>query len=373
MLQRMHGDHVSSGQAGCMPPSELATSRRLREWWRTPIWLLGIVTGSKSFVDNPVLGSRRLNRWGLHRFRVKAAHRIAWWRRKRLARRLPAEQRQSFDRDGYILIPDVLPPAEFTALRDQLLGSTLPCRVQQQGDTITSRVPVTPELLKKIPGLRSLLSDARWQGVLGYVSSFSSRPIYYLQAIAGGMAEGPSDPQLQLHADTFHPSMKAWLFLSDVGEGDRPLTYVAGSHRLTPARTAWERRRSVEVLDSGDRLSQRGSLRVSREELSELGLPEPTAFHVRANTLVAIDTCGFHARADSDRPSMRVEVWAYCRRSPFLPWTGFDLLSWVLPDRRAEWLGRTLDQLDRRGIMKQHWLPAGDWRAQHRLDGKAAT
>jgi hypothetical protein len=55
-----------------------------------------------------------------------------------------------------------------------------------------------------------------------------------------------------------------------------------------------------------------------------------------------------------------VELWAYCRRTPFLPWTGFDPLS--LPpfaDRRAQWLARVVDWLDRRGWMKQHWTPEG--------------
>lgn len=337
-------------------------------WWRAPLWLLALATGAKSFADNPILGSRRLNRLGLHAARVWAAHALAGWRRRRLSRGLPVELRAQFDRDGFILVPELLPPAQFARLRDELLDTDLPARAHQQGDTITSRVPVGPELLRQVPALASLLNSPLWRGALAYVASFRSRPLYYLQAIAGGVAEGPPDPQLQLHADTFHPSMKAWLFLTDVGEDDRPLTYVAGSHRLTPERAAWERRRSLDVLDGGDRLSQRGSLRVSREELAAMGLPEPTRFCVPANTLVVIDTCGFHARADSHRTSMRVELWAFCRRSPFLPWTGADPLAWgPLADRRAQWLTAALDRLDARGWLKQHWRPAGSWRAQHGL------
>lgn len=332
------------------------------------MWLLAVPTGAKSFADNPILGSRRLNRLGLHAARVRAAHALAGWRRRRLARGLPAELRARFDRDGFMVVPGLLPPAEFAKLRDALLGIDLPARAHQQGDTVTSRVPVGPELLRQVPALASLLGSPIWRGALAYVASFRSRPLYYLQAIAGGVAEGPPDPQLQLHADTFHPSMKAWLFLTDVGEDDRPLTYVAGSHRLTPERAAWERQRSLDVLDGDDRLSQRGSLRVSREELPALGLPEPTRFCVPANTLVVIDTCGFHARADSHRRSMRVELWAFCRRSPFLPWTGADPLAWgPLADRRAGWLAAALDRLESRGWMKQHWRLAGPWRAQHGL------
>jgi hypothetical protein len=195
---------------------------------------------------------------------------------------------------------------------------------------------------------------------MAYVASTRSKPIYYIQTVAGGVVEGPPDPQLQLHSDAFHPSLKAWLFLTDVAEDGRPLTYVPGSHRLTPQRLAWERAKSVSVSADGDRLSQRGSFRASPEDLQALGLPRPIKFAVPANTLVAADTYGLHARGDSTHPTLRVELWAYCRRTPFLPWTGLDLLSlpWIA-DRRAEWLGRIVDRLDRWGLKKQHWTPGG--------------
>ena len=324
------------------------------------MWLLALLTGAKSFIDNPILGSRRLNRAGLHVQRKRAAHALARWRRSRLAKLLPAELRQQFDRDGYIVIPDFLPADDFRRLKASVLDSEHDCREHQQGDTLTRRIAVGPALLRRIPQLAQMLDSARWKGVMAYVASTRSVPLYYIQTIAAGVVDGPPDPQLELHSDTFHPSLKAWLFLTDVAEDGRPLTYVAGSHRLTPEREAWERRRSSAVMDEGDRLSQRGSLRIVPSELDELGLPPPTRFCVPANTLVAIDTCGFHARADSHRPTLRVELWAYSRRSPFLPWTGGDILSWrPIAIRRAEWLGAIVDKLAARGWMTQHWRRSG--------------
>jgi hypothetical protein len=337
-------------------------SRRTRilRWWRLPFWTLALFTGAKSFADNPIIGSRRLNCGGLHVWRLKAAHALAWSRRRRLARLLPAELREQFDRDGFIVIRDFLPRDGFDQLQSELLNTELPGRVHQQGDTLTRRFAIGPELRARFPQLDRLLNSPTWKGVTSYVASTRSQPIYYIQSIFGGVVEGPPDPQLQLHADTFHPSMKAWLFLTDVPEDGRPLTYVAGSHRASHGRLAWERRRSVTVRDDGDRLSQRGSLRIATEELPALGLPQPTSFAVPANTLVAIDTFGFHARADSDRPTKRVELWAFSRRTPFWPWTGGDLLS--LPpfaDRRASWINLLNDWADRRGWKKQHWAPEG--------------
>lgn len=331
-----------------------------KRWERAPLWLAALFTGAKSFADNPILGSPALNRAGLHVWRLKSAHALARWRRARLARLVPKALCEQFDRDGFVVLPEVLPPGEFSQLQQALLETEFECRAHQQGDTITRRVPVGPELRRRLPSLAKLLDDRRWRGLMAYVASARTKPFYYIQTIAGGVADGPADPQLELHSDTFHPSLKAWLFLTDIADDGRPLIYVAGSHRLSPERIEWERHKSMTVMESGDRLSQRGSFRVDADELGALGLPPPTRFSVSANTLVVADTCGFHARAGSHRPTIRVEIWAYCRRNPFLPWTAAGLLSMpFVRDRRMEWLLKLFDWLDRRGLRKQQWMHAG--------------
>lgn len=333
--------------------------RTLLRWWRAPLWILALATGAKSFVDNPILGSRTLNRRGLHVARLTLAHRLAWSRRRRLASAVPAEWREQFDRQGFVEIGDFLPPDVFARVQGALLSREFDTRQHQQGDTITRRVAIGPELLREVPELRAMLEGTRWRSLLAYVGSSRAEPLYYIQTVLTGHAEGAPDPQLELHADTFHPSLKAWLFLTDVSDDQGPLTYVEGSHLLTPERLAWEKAKSVNVKD-GDRLSQRGSMRVSPEELPGLGLPPPHRFAVPANTLVAIDTSGFHARGSSDRPTVRVEIWAFSRRTPFVPWAGLDLLSWrPIAVRRAHWMARIIDCLDRLGLAKQHWRPAG--------------
>lgn len=342
------------------------SERTLLGWWRAPLWLFALATGAKSFVDNPILGSKALNRRGLHVARLKLAHALAWSRRRRLAARVPAGWREQFDRDGFVEVRDFLPADQFDQLRAALLGTEFDSRQQQQGDAITRRVPIGPAILSRVPVLRQLLTSKRWKGLLAYVASTKSEPLYYIQTVLSGHAGGGPDPQLELHADTFHPSLKAWLFLTDVTDDQAPLTYVPGSHRLTLERVDWERRRSVNI-SAADRLSQRGSLRISPDELPTLNLPQPKRFAVPANTLVVIDTCGFHARGNADGAHVRAEIWAYVRRTPFVPWTGFDLLS-VPPIaiRRAQWLPHIVDRLDRLGIKKQHWRPAGRKRAAER-------
>jgi len=335
------------------------SARTLLRWWRAPLWLLALGSGAKSFADNPIIGSERLNRRGLHVARLKFAHRLAWARRRRLAGAVPEAWREPFDRDGYVELRDFLPAAAFARLRDALLTRELDSRHQQQGDAVTRRVPIGPELLRSIPELRALLRDPSLRSLAAYVASTKSEPLYYVQSIVSGHACGGPDPQLELHTDTFHPSLKAWLFLTDVTDDEGPLTYVPGSHRLTPQRVAWEQERSISIRDS-DGLSQRGSLRIAPEELPSLALPQPKRFAVPANTLVLIDTCGFHARGSSTRPTVRAEVWGYVRRTPFLPWTGLDPLSWEpIAIRRASWLAHIADRLHQAGLTKHYWASAG--------------
>src|SRR4029453_15316821 len=116
---------------------------------------------------------------------------------------------------------------------------------------------------------------------------------------------------------------------------------------------------------TGDRLSARGSLRATREEIERMGFASPRAFAVPANTLVVADTVGFHARGLSVRPTMRVEIWTYGRRNPFLPWTGLDV---VRPpgtaERRIALMWQARDLLQRAGLGGQPWVAVGRVRPQ---------
>jgi hypothetical protein len=129
---------------------------------------------------------------------------------------------------------------------------------------------------------------------------------------------------------------------------------------MTPERLEWERETSIHAAEARDRYSARGSFRVGPGELEGMKLDQPKAFAVPANTLVVADTVGFHARGFSAKPTRRVEIWAYGRRNPFLPWTGLDVLSLPgLAEARAPLLWKTLDRLERLGLTKNPWRDAG--------------
>lgn len=327
-----------------------------------PFWILQLATSGKSFLDNPIIGSVRLNRWGLHLTRVRVAAALCRWRRGRLSSRVRADWREAFDRDGFVIVENVLPPEQFAAMRREILEYQGPAREMRQGDAVTRRLAVDPEMLRAIPGLRALLARDDLNALFHYVASFRIAPLHYIQTIVTHEDHSDDDPQEAIHADSFHSSMKAWLFLNPVAADEAPFTYARGSHRFDTARLSWEYERSLREPRGIDRLSARGSPRISPAELTRLGLPQAEGLSVPANTLVVADTGGFHARGASARPVERVEIWSYARRNPFLPWLGGDPLSLPgLAERRVTWLWTLRDKLQ--AYVGQPWRPAGHRRA----------
>lgn len=158
--------------------------------------------------------------------------------------------------------------------------------------------------------------------------------------------------------DTFHPTVKAWLWFDDVDEAMGPFAYVFGSHRLDRRRLAWHKRRSVMASTGGSRA---GSFRVSEMERSLLKLPEPHKFVVPAGTMVVGDTFGFHRRTRAERPSRRVEIWANSRPNPFWPFVRNPLTPSWLEDRRAILWQRFATVAHQIGLRaRKDWYAVGD-------------
>jgi hypothetical protein len=316
--------------------------------WRRlllPVYFLTIASSAKSFRDNPVIGSERLNRWGLHVTRKRIAARIGAWRRRQLAGLVSVEDRAAFERDGFIVKRNFLDPATFRTFRDEIMGLNTAAREAVIGDTLTRLIPLDATTLRGLPTTRAVLEGRAYRNLLDYVHSFRRRPHLYVQTVFSQFCAAEPDVQSFFHSDTFHPTVKAWLFLEDVDADAAPFTYVPGSHRHNRRRLAWERRMSRTARLAGDRLTAEGSLRISEREIRRLGYGPPVRMPVGANTLVVADTSGIHARGTTTRQTARVSIWAYSRSNPFLPWVGGDLatlpllkghalrLYWAVTDR----------------------------------------
>ena len=118
-----------------------------------PLWTAQLLTGTKSFERNRVIGSRRLNQRGLHVARVTLAHRVAAARRRRLAGLVSAAARDDFARDGFVVRRDFLPPARFAAVRDQVKAYRGGLREIAEGDTIMRKIALDRTALAAMPAL----------------------------------------------------------------------------------------------------------------------------------------------------------------------------------------------------------------------------
>ena len=294
-----------------------------------PLWALQLVSGAKSFRSNGLIGSRTLNRLGLHVARKVAAHGVTAARRAALAPLVPSELRAAFRRDGYVVVPDFLPPAEFEALREEAIALTASAtRRIQEGDTRTDLSVVDDEALAAAPNLKRFIRGRRFLDLCNYVGSRLKHPFCQVQVLQRDFTANQSDPQKTLHADTFHPTLKGWLFLDDVGPEQGPFHYAPGSHRLTRRRLAWEYAQSLAARSSPDEHVSAGSFRADPEDLRAMGLAEPVAISVRANTLVLADTVGFHRRGEAQDSRPRRAIYVFIRTNPFNPILGFRSNAW---------------------------------------------
>jgi len=323
-----------------------------------PHWF-GLLTGASDFTANPVLGSPALNRLGLHVLRKRAAHAACQRRRQRLQSGLPAGAVEALSRDGFVKVEQFLPPESFAAVKAELAAAALPMIEMAQPPALTRRANLDTQTCKRhYPALHRLITDRQLLGLLRYAAGYRGKPIIAIQCIhSNSEPHGPGhDPQTDWHADTFHSTAKAWLFLHDVGAQDGPFGYVPGSHLPTPARLEWERQQSVLARAHASRLHAKGSFRVNEAELTQLGYGAPFIGVVRANTLVVADTGGFHRRTPSPQPTVRVEVYLSLRRNPFFSGLYPSVLSLpLLRDRWAGWAFRWYEYLLRKG--RPGWIP----------------
>ncbi|WP_366555180.1 phytanoyl-CoA dioxygenase family protein [Aquibaculum sediminis] len=303
-----------------MAPIERSPARAgLLRQLSAPLYLPTVLTGAKSFADNPVIGSPLLNRLGLHTGRIRLAQAMSELRRLPLMLQVSAEERAAFRRDGFILKENFLPQDHFERLNSEVRAFKGPGWECHQGDTITHRILLDQETLSDLPATQAFIEHPTYRRLLAWSGARAGAPVFYIQRILNHLREGAPDPQRHLHTDTFHPTVKAWLFLDDVDERKGPFTYVPGSHRFTRQRLAAEYRRSLTARHDPLRYSARGSFRWSEQDLKELGLPPPKAFAVPRNTLVIADTSGIHCRGEASDPGVRLEIWAFSRISPFWP------------------------------------------------------
>src|SRR5438270_4191166 len=166
----------------------------------TPVWIAQLATGTKSFERNAVIGSRRLNEWGLHAARVGLAYRLAQARRRQLAGLVSEEDRTAFDRDGFVLRPNFLPAEHFAALVAQVRAYRGPLRDISEGDTIMRKIALDGQALAALPALCAVLQSCEWRGLVRYAGSREAEAGVWVPSMPPHPCAGPADSQNFLSA-----------------------------------------------------------------------------------------------------------------------------------------------------------------------------
>lgn len=293
---------------------------------KSPLWVLQLFTGAKSFQDNPVIGSPLLNKLGLHITRIIASHAVMNLRMWMLGISISRDDRKHYRQHGYIVKENYLPEADFTAIEREIRDWQGQARTFRQGDTQTKRTLLDPETLEQLPHTAKLFADRDFQRLLQYTNGHQRLPFFNIERIHNGVhTDQANDPQKDMHSDTFHPTMKFWLYLDDVDEHNGPFTYIPASNRPSRERLKWEYQTSLSAHKHPNRLAARGSFRFSERDRAEIGFKAPKAFKVKKNTLLIANTFGVHGRGRAEPGSTRLALWGMGRTNPFIPFPGTGL------------------------------------------------
>jgi len=123
---------------------------------------------------------------------------------------------------------------------------------------------------------------------------------------------GDNDIQKVFHSDIFFPAVKFWYFPNEVTH-EGAFQYVPNSADITQEKILdWHYSQSCNA--SGNEFEswrgaghREGSMRISMEEIRQLGLHRQT-MKVKANTLLIGNVNGFHRRGDVSVPTYRNSI-----------------------------------------------------------------
>ncbi len=215
------------------------------------------------------------------------------------------------DRDGVVVIPDFLSPAEFAAVKEEFEGSRT--RKHESRYTRTHIKSLVWESLNlsahayQFPAIRAYVEEN--PVIYKLASAVLRRKIKYTAPVYAEIwtCPDPSAPNVDienvLHADVHYPTVKLWLYMDDIDERNGAYIYARGSHRLTLARVMHEYEISIReaMMERGRageipaHLVDRGRNRISDKCWAKMKIAE-SQICGKANTLVFSNNFGFHKR-----------------------------------------------------------------------------
>lgn len=218
-------------------------------------------------------------------------------------------------RDGIVLIPNFLDSELFAKAVEESRRLQQDAELKQtlhhHGPNELKLSSLKTEDYSRYPAIGAFYQDRR---LVQLMQVGEKRKVSHTE---GGhnyehLTQGPlndiKDPEADLHSDIFYHTHKAWLYLDDVTEENGPLVAVKGSHHQSVKQLLHLYRESNN--------SNKGSRRVTQDELKELGLEE-TVITAPKNTLVVANVHGYHCRRRGQPGKERFALHWTLRNNPF--------------------------------------------------------
>jgi len=140
-----------------------------------------------------------------------------------------------------------------------------------------------------------------------------------------------NDPQYNFHSDTFHPTIKCWLYIEDITEEQGPFQYIPFSNLYTKTRMLWDYENSN--MNSDDdlwrkraepngrlgsfRIHSNSSTDIELKELKRMGYEANISSCAPKNTLVIANTFGYHKRGIGEVGTFRSTLTSQYRPVAF--------------------------------------------------------
>jgi phytanoyl-CoA dioxygenase PhyH len=277
---------------------------------------VGVGSARRIFSSDKVVSSKALNVLGAQVFRTLVA-RIAYNLRRIIVPPAVAGEVAELRREGIVVWRDFLPRGQFERVRAEcarLDGRRDLIERFTHGSTTLEVIELRNVSDGSLHAIGEFYDDPRLCGIF---TAAEQRPLGSLaqygklEYLTHGEPGADMDPQTALHSDIFFNTHKAWLYLHDVRIEDGPLVYVRGSHRLTLPRLLFMYRDSWTRYAATD-----PSRRISPAEQRQLQVQE-TVVTCPANTLVVVNTSGYHRRFQGRPGATRYALHLSVRSNPF--------------------------------------------------------
>ena len=276
------------------------------------------------FSPKKIFSTKIGNALGLQVCRVLLARVIAN-RRRRTYPWGSSKEEQALAEHGYAVIPEFLSQGDFQRVQQEYERAMGPIGTGRRviRDTrgyIRESVYVSPQTASLFPHtyqfvyqnerLRTIFATSQACSNTSFDEGVFQAAFWrnYLDDEGSIDALESDHTNSELHADTFHTITKAFFYLEAADDGNGAHKYVPYSHLLCGRRLWFEYLNSIGP--------QEGSPRLTQEWLRRFGLPVVSLCYP-PNTLIVVNTFGFHQAGSFARGRDRKVVYAQYRRDPF--------------------------------------------------------